>query len=227
MSPADAIFYVFGAMAVVGAFGVAVSRNPLAATAWLLLCLFAVAGLFAIAGAHFLAAMQVLVYAGAVTVLFVFVIMLLNLSDAQLGRMDLSASQLAGFASVLAALIAISAVAAMETRDFGWFASGAGETANIGKSLLGGYAAPFELISLLLLAAMAGAVMLTKRAHVGDAIASIGKIREAIDARNERAFQPDPALPSQQGPPPRQRAAGDEAPVVGVRKEVFGPGETV
>src|SRR3954468_9789711 len=111
MTMQDALFYLFAAVAVGASFGVTVSRNPLSGAVCLLLSLFAVAGLFAIAGAHFLAAMQVLVYAGAVTVLFVFVIMLLNLSDADLGRMDLSASQLAGFASVLAALIAISAVA--------------------------------------------------------------------------------------------------------------------
>lgn len=220
------LFYVFGGMAVLGAFGVAISRNPLTASMWLLLALFAVAGLFAWSGAHFLAAMQVLVYAGAVAVLFVFVIMLLNLNERELGQSDFRVSHWAGLAMVLTMLVALTAVAMSAPEVFPRAGRDPGRTQAMGDALMRGYVLPFEIISLLLLAAMAGAVMLTKRSQGSDTIATINRIRAGIDLRNARAFRPDPELPGQHGPPARQQIP-EEAPSMGFARNTFDPGDTL
>lgn len=225
---ADFVFWIFAFLAVASAFGVAVNPNPLHGAVILLAGLFAVAGLFAFAGAHFLAAMQVLVYAGAITVLFLFVLMLLNLTPRELGRTELGGSQWMGLLFVVVAMVGISAVAfntkaAFATAPEG--VAGPGATHEIGKALLLKYAAAFEIVSLLLLAAMAGAVMVVKRDQPAATIGAIQRIRERIDARAGRAFVPDPEQPDQQGPPARQQP--QPGPRSGVEREVLEPGETV
>jgi NADH-quinone oxidoreductase subunit J len=225
----DLVFYFFAAIAIAASFGVSASKNPLTSAIYLLLALFAVAALFAWAGAHFLAAMQVLVYAGAVAVLFVFVIMLLNLSDRELGTFRFSIAHALGLVFVLVILFAISATATGAASSFPFANGDPGSVKEIGKELLTKYIAPFEIISLLLLTSMAGAVMLTKRAHgADDAIASINKVRETIDRLSHRAFAPDPSLPFQQGPPRRQEIPSGNAPSEGFDRNVpLDPGETV
>ena len=228
MSGAVIIFYLFGGMAIVSSFGVAASRNPLTGSVWLLGALFAVAGLFAFAGAHFLAAMQILVYAGAVAVLFIFVIMLLNLSDRELGRMEVGPPHVAGLGFVLVMLVGISAVSLSMRSGFPEISgSGPGGTEQVGQVLLRSYLLPFEVISLVLLASMAGAVMLVKRASSGEAIEQVQKIREMIDRRGSRAFVPDASLPEQHGPPERQLPPAANTPEVGVSRSTLDPGETV
>lgn len=228
MSVQDFLFYVFAIVAVGASFGVTISRNPLNAAVCLLLSLFAVAGLFAWAGAHFLAAMQILVYAGAVAVLFVFVIMLLNLSERELGGAETGRSQMFGLAFVLVALVAISAVAMTARTGFPIETGDPGATKEVGRALLTRYVAPFEVISLLLLASMSGAIMLTKRAHgLEDALASLGRIRAKIDRRNHRAFVPDASLPSQLGSPKNQMPPPADSPETGMHRKVLDPGETV
>ena len=227
MNAAEILFYVFGGLAVLGSFGVSASRNPLNGAAWLLLALCSVAALFAWSGAHFLAAMQVLVYAGAVAVLFIFVIMLLNLSDREIGTPRLGLPQWTGLALVVVLVVAVSAVASRETQPFPPMAgAGPGTVQGMAVTLLGGYVLAFEVISVLLLASMAGAVMLTKRAQGEEAIASIQRIRAAIDARGTRAFSVDPTLPDQHAPSPRQQPPVN-TPDLGYARAVRDPGETL
>src|SRR5512138_1312847 len=78
------LFFVFGGISVVSALAVVTRKNPMVAAIYLILCLFSVAALYALRQAHFLAALQVIVYAGAVVVLFIFVIMLLNVPEERL-----------------------------------------------------------------------------------------------------------------------------------------------
>ncbi len=240
MNAADLVFYLFAGLAVAASVGVAISRNPMVAATSLLLSLFSVAALFAWAGAHFLAAMQVLVYAGAIAVLFVFVIMLLNLRPGELGGRDWQPSH--AVALVLVALV-LGALSAAATRAASRFPAlrdetGFGTTAVVGRALLTDYLVPFEVISLLLVAAMGGAVMLTKRAQVGEALDAIDRARRRIDPLSrKRAFVPDPTLPDQQGLPPRQVAkaasagtgesAEPEAPLAGIVPRPLEPGETL
>src|SRR4051794_21029311 len=95
----QAVFYVFAAFAVLSAGLCILQRNPVSAALWLVLTMFSLAALYVLLGAQFIAAIQVLVYAGAVMVLFLFVIMLLNLGHA--------ASDLRGPSSIAAAVVIV------------------------------------------------------------------------------------------------------------------------
>lgn len=105
------IFWALGAAVLGAAIVVITARNPIHSAIALVLCLFLLAGVFVLQKAHFLAVIEVMVYAGAVMVLFVFVIMLLNLSDEELGKAKRTVTQGIGVcAAVTVAAIAIWAV---------------------------------------------------------------------------------------------------------------------
>lgn len=162
----DLLFYLFaaatllcGVLVVVNPF----SRNPVTSAMFLVLTIVSMAGLFVLLHAFFLAAVQVLVYAGAVMVLFLFVIMLLDLREEEQRRIK-------GAGAVLGVVI-VGTIYAVLLRTFGSLsaAGGAaapqleGTTAALGKALFQGYVLPFEMISLLLLVAMVGVVLLSKK----------------------------------------------------------------
>ncbi len=156
------LFWIFAVLAVAGAAGVVFARNPLNGAMALVGAFFALAGLYLLLSAQLLAALQILVYAGAIMVLFLFVIMLLNLSPAELGRDRLTPARAVGG---LAALLATSLLAAtllhlsfpttVANHHFGTVAS-------VGEKLFTSFTLPFEATSLLLLAAIVGAVVVAK-----------------------------------------------------------------
>ena len=166
-----AIFWIFSAIAVASALLCVTRRNPIASALWLVLTMLSLAGMFVLLEAHFIAAMQVLVYAGAIMVLFLFVIMLLNV-----GRSD--ASDLPGWMGHVL-MLAIGGVLAIElwamTRmvpvDDIRLPMGTLQQMNeqqgavqvISEPLFREYLVPFEITSVLLLAAVVGAVVLAKR----------------------------------------------------------------
>ncbi|MFW6089336.1 MAG: NADH-quinone oxidoreductase subunit J [Gemmatimonadota bacterium] len=170
---AEFFFLLLLVMAAAGAVMMVASRNPVASLMFLVLTLFAVAGLFVLLDAHFLAAVQVIVYAGAIMVLFLFVIMLLNLGHD-------SAPDLRGLVGRAVALVLGAALfAAAGTTVRGQFVPArpaeraAGEAlletrgaiAMIADPLFRDYLVPFEVTSLLLLVAVVGAIVLAgKRA---------------------------------------------------------------
>jgi NADH-quinone oxidoreductase subunit J len=166
-----AIFWMFSAIAVASALLCVTRRNPVASALWLVLTMLALAGMFVLLEAHFIAAMQVLVYAGAIMVLFLFVIMLLNV-----GRAD--ADDLPGWMGHVL-MLAIGGVLAIElwamtrivpAEDIR-LPAGAMQQMNeqqgavqvIAEPLFREYLVPFEITSVLLLAAVVGAVVLAKR----------------------------------------------------------------
>jgi NADH-quinone oxidoreductase subunit J len=100
------LFWVFAVATVVSAFGVILARNPIASAMSLVATFFFLAGIYVLLWAHTIAALQVLVYTGAIMVLFLFVIMLLSLSD-QGPTMTFSAWRIAGVVSVVAMLAAL------------------------------------------------------------------------------------------------------------------------
>ena len=161
------LFFLFAAMAIAGGLGLLLSRNPVSGALWMVLCLFAVACLYLTLNAAFIGVAQVLVYAGAIMVLFVFVIMLLNLGELPtLG--GLSVRRLAAFGlgvTVLAQLLAVVAVRLTDGPELP--AAGqpveATSTEAIGVALLTDHAFSLEMIGVLLLAATIGAVLLAKR----------------------------------------------------------------
>jgi NADH-quinone oxidoreductase subunit J len=166
-------FYFFGALTLGGALLMLASRNPLHGVLWLVVSFLGLSGLFGGLGADFLAAVQILVYAGAILVLFLFVIMLLNLRpDDVKGMAGLSfKGGLGGFAVGVLGFVAVVALVVRATKDerllkpVASLAELDGGPAAIAVPLFrqDGALLAFEVVSLLLLAAMVGAVALTKR----------------------------------------------------------------
>ena len=161
----DVLFYFFSFLTLVFGFLVVLnpfSRNPVTSAMFLVLTIASLAALFVLLHAYFLAAVQVLVYAGAVMVLFLFVIMLLDLKAEE--RQKIKAfSAGAGFISVAAILF----VFFQSLRASPFRADNPptleGSTMPLGRSLFEQYLLPFEIISLLLLVAMIGVILLSKK----------------------------------------------------------------
>jgi NADH-quinone oxidoreductase subunit J len=156
------LFILFGAIAVCGAIMVVTRKHPMASALYLILTLFAVAALFVLRQAHFLAAIQVIVYAGAVVVLFVFVIMLINVPEDRLPVERATTMRVLG---VLAAGLFIleSAVLARRYSMPTGPAAEVGTVEAVGRALFTDYLLAFEITSVLLLAAVIGAIALAKR----------------------------------------------------------------
>ena len=157
-----ALFIVFGAIAVGGAIMVVTRRHPMASALSLILTLFAVAGLFVLRQAHFLAAVQVIVYAGAVVVLFVFVIMLINVPEDKLPVERVTGMRFLGIV-VAGLLILESALVVRRSGMAGTPAADSGSVEAVGRALFTDYLLAFELTSVLLLAAVIGAIALAKK----------------------------------------------------------------
>ena len=159
------LFYLFAGLALLFGFLVVAnpfSRNPVTSAMFLVLTIVALAGLFVLLRAFFLAAVQVLVYAGAVMVLFLFVIMLLNLKEEERRRVRRLAlvgggATVAGLMGVIAVTVAGAAPAAVVGT------AEAGATPALGELLFTAYVLPVELVSVLLLVAMVGVVLLSKK----------------------------------------------------------------
>ena len=162
----DILFYVLAALTLIfGALVVAnpFRRNPVTSAMFLVLTIISMAGLFVLLHAFFLAAVQVLVYAGAVMVLFLFVIMLLDLKEEERRRIKLT-GLVAGVVSV-GAIVAIFVRSLLATMPGEKLATPTvvGDTAALGRMLFTNYLLPFEIVSILLLVAMVGVILLSKK----------------------------------------------------------------
>lgn len=160
-------FMLLAPLALIGAVVTITARNAVHASLGLVGTLLSVAGLFASLNASFLAATQVIVYAGAIMVLFLFVIMLLNANQPISGRDPVPfVRELAGIGGVI--LAGALAVIAFTYRDARPLAEGAqalrgGSAGPVGEVLLTRFLLPFEAVSILLLVAIVGAVALVQR----------------------------------------------------------------
>jgi NADH-quinone oxidoreductase subunit J len=159
------LFYTFAGLTVACALLVVAnpfSRNPVTSAMFLVLTIGALAGLFVLLHAFFLAAVQILVYAGAVMVLFLFVIMLLSPKEEEGRALRKTALVLAlGTAATIAALL-------LKTIDRSGVGGGAkpeleGGTRELGRLLFSQYLLPFEIVSVLLLVGMVGVILLSKK----------------------------------------------------------------
>ena len=164
LGPEAILFYVLSAVAVGAGVQVIASRNPIHSAIGLVTSFLAIAGLYVLLHAEFVAAVQVLVYAGGIMVLFLFVIMLVNLRDRPPLR-----PRLRGAFAAAAGLLAIGAmlVAAGRGRLLGTAAGGPGAAATgnleaVGTALFTQALLPFEIASVLLLVAMVGAIVLAR-----------------------------------------------------------------
>ena len=159
---ADILFYIFAALTLLCGLLVVFnpfSRNPVTSAMFLVLTIISMSGLFVLLQAYFLAAVQILVYAGAVIVLFLFVIMLMDPKEAEYRRYRKIATVIGTLAVIGLGFIIAGTVrgAAPLTRE-----TIAGETADLGKLLFTEYLLPFEIVSVLLLVAMVGCILLSK-----------------------------------------------------------------
>jgi NADH-quinone oxidoreductase subunit J len=157
------LFYFLSFVAVIAALMVVFSRNAVYSVLYLIITFFAIAGHYVLLNAQFLAAVHVIVYAGAIMVLFLYVIMLLDLNEA----VERPKTNLLKFAAALSAgslmIIMIGALRGMESIPAAHAASeDVGLVSNIGTVLFRDYLLPFEITSILLLTAMVGSVMLGK-----------------------------------------------------------------
>ena len=158
----DVLFFIFAALALICGVMILVSRNPVNSAMFLVLTIASLAGLFVLLEAFFLAAIQILVYAGAVMVLFLFVIMLLDLKVEERRKINLLA--------IIGAIISVGAISVIFFKSLGGtslsttrapdFHAG---TLELGKLLFSQYLLPFEIVSVLLLVAMVGVILLSKK----------------------------------------------------------------
>ncbi|MBI3011103.1 MAG: NADH-quinone oxidoreductase subunit J [Candidatus Omnitrophica bacterium] len=159
-----AFFYLFTTVMVLAALSVVLNRRPIYSVLSLLLAMFCLAALFVMLGAYFVAALQILLYAGAVLVLFLFVIMLLNLEPEALARMRLFTLRTAGTLTALVFFLALSRIlrSAGQSSAFPSPSPSSGTVESVGRLLFSTYLLPFELTSFLILAAIIGAVTLAR-----------------------------------------------------------------
>ncbi len=157
-------FYFLAFVSVLGALMVVFSKNPVTSVIFLVMTFFAIACHYMLMNAQFLAAVHVIVYAGAIMVLFLYVIMLLNLNE-ETGKQK---SLLVKVAAVIAGgLLMMVLVGALRTTENAYVGTDvAGTARNLGKVLLDEYLLPFEAVSILLIVALVGAIMLTKSRKV-------------------------------------------------------------
>lgn len=163
---ADKLFYFLTFLALMSAVMVIFSRNPIHSVLYLILTFFTLSGHYVLLNAQFLAAVNIIVYAGAIMVLFLFVVMFLNLRQ----ETQEQTSLLSKIASVTAGgLLLIVMVGALKDLSLGTveptanFDSQIGMVERLGKVLFEKFLLPFELASVLFLSAMVGAVMLGRK----------------------------------------------------------------
>jgi NADH-quinone oxidoreductase subunit J len=158
------LFWTFAAVSVAAGTVTITRRNPLASALGLAVVLVAIAGLFAMLDAHLLFILQILVYAGAIVVLIVFVIMLLNLGEADLKEMRIQPLRF-GLSAVVCAvgcaltLRALSGLPGMRQS----VGAGFGTAREVSLRLFGPFLLPFEILGLILLVGIIGAVVLAKK----------------------------------------------------------------
>jgi len=165
MNITQILFWLLSAMSLFSALMVVVSKNPVYSVLWLIVTFFSISGHYILLNAQFLAIVNIIVYAGAIMVLFLFVIMLMNLgrlAEPQKNRWLRIAAVVAGGCLLLVFVAALKnieikkQIAETNTGDIGLIE-------NLGKALFNEYVVPFEISSVLFLSAMIGAVVIGKK----------------------------------------------------------------
>jgi NADH-quinone oxidoreductase subunit J len=159
------LFWILSVMALFSALMVITSKNPMHSVIWLIMVFFAISGHYLLMNAQFLAIVNIIVYAGAIMVLFLYVLMLMDLKkeiEPQKNRWLKLAGAVAGGSLLLVLIAALKKVdidqGIVETRS-----GDIGLIENLGQALFREYVVPFEISSILFLSAMVGAVMIGKK----------------------------------------------------------------
>jgi len=163
-------FYIFGAITVLASLGVVGQRNPMYSVMLLITSFGALAGLYVLLDAPFTAVTQIIIYTGAIMVLFLFVVMLLNVprEDPAPGLLSSLGPRGLKIGALLSVVLGIEIVWALSRVGLGWFPQDAAATsvssvALIGTTLFTRHAFAFEATSILILVAMVGAVVIARR----------------------------------------------------------------
>jgi NADH-quinone oxidoreductase subunit J len=158
------LFYLFAAVSILSALFVVAAKNPVNSVIALIVCFLSIAGHYILLNAQFLAVVHIIVYTGAIMVLFLFVIMLLNLNKSTEPQKSMAtriAAVIAGGLFLLTLLGAIKDGIGISNPDV--YDGSVGLVKSVGTSLFTEYLLPFEVSSVLFLSAMIGAVMLGKK----------------------------------------------------------------
>jgi len=173
-------FYLFASMAVIGGMGVVLARNTMHSVMFLIFCFFNSAGLFFLLDAEFLGIILILIYVGAVMVLFMFVIMMLEVNQAKLREGFLQYLPIGG---MIALILLVEFIGASSSGVFhtdaiaavGHFGKDVNNTVEIGKVLYTQYLLGFEIAAIILLVALVGSIVLTLRTRKDSKYQNISK----------------------------------------------------
>ena len=166
MNTLEILFYALSALAIISAVMVLVSKNPIHSVLWLILVFFAISGHYILLNAQFLAIVNIIVYAGAIMVLFLFVMMLMNVKQDNEPQKQLWVKLIGVIAggSFLTLLIAlVKQNTSFQGRDVLLKDGSIGLIHPLGQALFTDYVVPFEISSVLFLSAMVGAVIIGKK----------------------------------------------------------------
>jgi NADH-quinone oxidoreductase subunit J len=187
MNITQILFWVLSVVAVFSALMVVISKNPVYSVLWLIVTFFSISGHYILLNAQFLAIVNIIVYAGAIMVLFLFVIMLMNLNKDTEPQKN-KWLKLAG--AVAGGCLLLVLVAALRNTQKNMTELGTGDIGliqNLGKILFNEYVVPFEISSILFLSAMVGAVVIGKREEKTSA-------RKSVERESRRAEETREAM---------------------------------
>ncbi|MGN6194903.1 MAG: NADH-quinone oxidoreductase subunit J family protein [Ginsengibacter sp.] len=167
MDIAQILFWFLSALALLAAIGVIASKNPIYSVLCLIIVFFAISGHYILMNAQFLGIVNIIVYAGAIMVLFLFVIMLMNLNS-ETEPVKNFYMKLAGvIAGLMLMIVFVAALSHSDTTNTVIRAgTSVGLTESLGKALFNKYVIPFEISSVLFLSAMIGAILIGKKDSV-------------------------------------------------------------
>ena len=157
------LFILLSVMAVGSAIMMLFSKSPVHSILWLIVVFFAISGHYVLLNAQFLAVVNIIVYAGAIMVLFLFVVMLMNLNSDTEPAKNYRLRLIGVISGGSLLLILLSALMTMDKQLVQMKIGDAGLISNLGKVLFTSYVVPFELSSVLFLSAMVGAVVIGKK----------------------------------------------------------------
>ncbi len=159
------LFFILAAMAVISALMTITRKNPLSGALSLIMTFISLAGLYFMSSAPFVGVLQVLVYAGAIMVLVIFVVMLLNLPEGELEEERIPPRRwvLAFFSLVPLGFLCIAQILSTDMKAVDSLGPNFGSVKSVGRLMFGDYLLQFEMVSILLLIAIVGAVVMAKK----------------------------------------------------------------
>jgi NADH-quinone oxidoreductase subunit J len=157
------LFWILAIVSLFSALMVVISKNPVFSVIWLIVTFFSISGHYILLNAQFLAVVNIIVYAGAIMVLFLFVIMLMNLNKETEPRKNKWLNLIGAISGGSLLLVLIAALKTTEKEMTQLSEGNIGLIKNLGNVLFKDYVVPFEISSILFLSAMVGAVILGKR----------------------------------------------------------------